>query len=213
MERIQLTKENLPVCVAQAAEILSAGGVVLYPTDTLYGLGVDALSDDAVAKIYAIKGRDEGKPIHAILPDLDMVEKYAELTGTARLLEERLPHGQVTFILNKKADVDTGVARGIQTFGFRIPDNEFCIRMVREFGKPITATSANKSGENPERSIGKILAQLGTAAEGIDLVIDVGELPERQPSTVIDLSGVKPIILREGAVPALDARDALRDDE
>lgn len=202
METIKLEAGDNKQYAIRAAEVLRAGGVVLYPTDTLYGLGADALLDEAVAKIYAIKGRDEGKPIHAIVSDLAMVERYAEITDDARRLAAKLPQGQVTFILKKKAGMDSGIMKDIATFGFRIPDNEFCIEMIRAFGKPITATSANKSGEKPERSVDKILAQLGAAAEGIELVIDAGELPERAASTVVDLSGAHPLIVREGSIPA-----------
>ncbi len=202
METIKLEAGDNKQYAIRAAEVLRAGGVILYPTDTLYGLGADALLDEAVAKIYAIKGRDEGKPIHAIVSDLAMVERYAEITDDARRLAAKLPQGQVTFILKKKAGMDSGIMKDIATFGFRIPDNEFCIEMIRAFGKPITATSANKSGEKPERSVDKILAQLGAAAEGIELVIDAGELPERAASTVVDLSGAHPLIVREGSIPA-----------
>jgi len=209
MEAVRLNSENVQEVVSRAVAVLRMGGVVLYPTDTLYGLGANALSDEAVNKVYAIKGRTDGKPIHAIVADLAMGEKYADVTDDARLLAERLPQGQVTFILKKKAGFDTGVMKKIPTFGFRIPDNEFCISLVREFGRPVTATSANKSDLSPERSIEKILAQLGDAAHGIDLVIDAGELPERQPSTVVDMSGAEPAIIREGAVPAADIWNAL----
>ncbi|MDO8514369.1 MAG: L-threonylcarbamoyladenylate synthase [bacterium] len=202
METIKLDARNIDECAARAAAVLRTGGVVLYPTDTLYGLGADALSDTAVAKIHAIKGREEKKPIHAIVSGVDMAEKYAELTDDVRLLAERLPQGQVTFIVEKKAGFDTGVMNGIATFGFRIPDNSFCLALAREFGKPITATSANKAGQKPERDIGKILIQLGPAVEGIDLVVDAGELPESKPSTVVDFSGTEPVILREGAISA-----------
>ncbi len=219
MEHIRLEEGNTEAAIARAAEVLRAGGVILYPTDTLYGLGADALSDDAVAKIYGIKGREDGKPVHAIVSDLDMAAEYAELTDDARLLAERLPHGQVTLILNKKAGVDTGIAKGIQTFGFRIPASDFCIRMVREFRNPITATSANISGQKPERSVDAILEQLARKSHSnvlqntrtsIDVVVDAGELPERRPSTVVDLSSATPIILREGAILASDVWNVLR---
>ena len=219
MEVIRLTEANRKDLAARAAEVLRAGGVVLYPTDTLYGLGADALSDEGVAKVKRIKGRDEGKPIHAIVSDLEMAEEYGELTDDARLLASRLPQGQVTYIVSAKggsasggkklAGPRTGILRGIATFGFRIPDNEFCISLLREFGKPVTATSANTSGEQPERSVEKILAQLGIAAEGIGLLIDAGELPERLPSTVVDLSGEEPVIVREGAIPSTDIWNVL----
>lgn len=198
MNRIILSDLNVQEAAARTAAVLRAGGVVLYPTDTLYGLGADALSDEAVAKIFMVKGRDEGKPVHAIVSDISMAEKYGEVTNTTRKLTERLPRGQVTFVVSKKAEVNTGISKEIPTFGFRIPDNEFCIAMLRAFGGPITATSANRAGEAPLRSVDDILAQTG--ATGIDLIIDAGELPPRQPSSVVETSGDCVSILREGAV-------------
>jgi len=211
MERITLKSENMAEAAQKAAEVLRSGGVVLYPTDTLYGLGADALSDEAVAKIFDIKGRDEGKPMHAIVADVDMAAKYTEVSGIARLLNDRLPKGQVTFITQKKEGLDEGISRQIETFGFRIPQHAFCIEMIRAFGGPITATSANASGKRPERSVPAILAQLGSGAAPIDLIIDGGELPAQEPSTVINLTHNHPLIVREGAVPAADVWSALQD--
>ena len=209
----------MEAAVSDAVAVLAAGGGVRYPTDTLYGLGADALSSEAVGKVYAIKGRAGAKPTHAIVADLGMAEVYADVTDDVRLLAERLPQGQVTFICKKssgggsasggKAGFDTGVMKKIPTFGFRIPDNEFCVKLVREFGRPVTATSANKSDVSTERSVKKILTQLGEAARGIHLIVDAGELPERLPSTVVDMSGAEPAIIREGAVPAADIWNAL----
>ncbi len=210
MDVIQLNYANLGLAAERAAKVLRSGGVVLYPTDTLYGLGADALSDEAVAKVKRIKGRDEGKPMHAIVSGLEMAKRYGELTDDTRLLASRLPQGQVTYIVKKKGGFDTGIAKGIATFGFRIPNNEFCLAMARAFARPITATSANRSGEQPQRSVDKILGQLGAAAEAIDFVIDAGELPVRQPSTVVDMSGEEPVILREGAIAASDVWNVLR---
>jgi L-threonylcarbamoyladenylate synthase len=198
-----------PNAVSKAAQVLRAGGVVLYPTDTLYGLGADALSDEAVAKIYAIKGRDEGKPIHCVVSDLSMAEKYGEIHDGVRKLVQALPKGRVTFIVRKQPQVKGGIARNVETFGFRIPDNDFCIEMVRAFGGPVTATSANKSGETPGQSLGEILSRLGPSTYGIDCAFDGGELAESKPSTVLDCTGPKPIMLREGAVPAKDIQDAI----
>ncbi|MHB1086448.1 MAG: L-threonylcarbamoyladenylate synthase [Minisyncoccota bacterium] len=211
MEWIVLDGSNSAKAAQMAAEVLRSGGVVLYPTDTLYGLGADALSDEAVAKIFDIKGRDEGKPMHAIVADVDMAAKYTEVSGIARLLNDRLPKGQVTFITQKKEGLDEGISKQIETFGFRIPQHAFCIEMIRAFGGPITATSANASGKKPERSVPAILAQLGSGAAPIDLIIDGGGLPAREPSTVINLTHSHPLIVREGAVPASDVWSALQD--
>ncbi len=210
MEILQLSNKNTDDCIARAREVLRAGGVILYPTDTLYGIGVDALSDHAVSKVYDIKGREKLKPIHAIVADIEMAERYAEMNDMARRLLRELATGQLTLIL-KKRNLNTGITREIDTFGFRIPDNKFCIALVRAFDGPITATSANKSGDTSERTVPKILAQLGSAVSGIDLVIDAGELPLRQPSTVVDMTGQRPLILREGAISVSDLWNAIRD--
>ncbi len=210
MHTVSISESSSAEITREAAPILISGGVVLFPTDTLYGLGADAFSNVAVDKIYAIKGRNEGKPIHAIVTDLDMANQYGVVTDMTRTLVERLPKGQVTFIVRKR-EVDTGICRSIETFGFRVPDNELCIELVRAFGKPITATSANRAGEKPERTVGNILAQLGENARGIDLAIDAGELPPRKASSVIDLSHEgNPVILREEAVSAAEIWEAIR---
>lgn len=210
MERITLDGTNMQEAAEKAAGVLRAGGVVLYPTDTLYGLGADALSDEAVAKVIEIKGRDEGKPIHSIVADIDMAASYTSVSGFARLLDNKLPKGQVTFITEKREGVDKGISKRIATFGFRIPQHEFCTAMIRAFGGPVTATSANLAGKQPMRSVDAILLQLREAAQRIDLVIDGGELPEREPSTVVDLTHDHPLILREAAVPAADVWNAIR---
>lgn len=196
---------DLDLVAQKAADVVRRGGVVLFPTDTLYGLGADAMSDAAVQKIYDIKGRDEGKPIHAIVADLAMADRYGVVTDDVRRLAKELPAGKLTFILKKRGG-ESGILKGLGTFGFRIPDNQFCIALVRAFGGPITATSANKSGSAPEPLVPAILEQLGG---GIDLVVDAGELAPSQPSTVVDVSGRTPVIVREGAVPAADVWDTL----
>lgn len=198
--------ELIPELAREAAAVLKQGGIVLYPTDTLYGLGADALSDEAVGALRALKGRDEQKPIHAIVPDIAMVEQYGEVNDTARKILANTPQGLVTLIVKKRPDHQTGIFRGIETFGFRIPDNELCIAMARAFGGPITATSANKSGETPASSLGGILAQLGPGVSLTDLALDGGTLPERAPSTVVDVSSGEAIVLREGAVSAHSIR-------
>ena len=199
MERISIEEGNIEAAVVRAAEVLRAGGVVLYPTDTLYALGVDALSDTAVASIYERKGREEKKPVHAIVSDLEMAGMYGEVNDAVKQLAERFG-GSVTFIVKKKTGIESGITRGLDTFGFRIPSNAFCIALAGRFGAPITTTSANRSGMAPMSKVDDILSQLGEGAQKIDLVIDEGKLPERLPSTVIDLSGSMPKIVREGAV-------------
>lgn len=210
MEILKLAEVGVEVAVERAAAVLKAGGVILYPTDTLYGLGADALSSEAVARARAIKGRDETKPMHALVSDLAMADHYAMVDDMMRHLAHELPPGKVSFIAHKREGVDTGIAAGIGTFGFRIPDHEFCQALSHAFGGPITATSANPAGVEPVNGILQILAQFGPALAQIDLVIDGGEAPGTLPSTVVDVSdGPHPIILREGAVPASDIWEVL----
>ncbi len=206
MERITLNNLNTRTAAARAASALRAGGIVLYPTDTLYGLGADAISNTAVAKIFEAKGRNERKPIHAIVADLAMARQYGEVPEIVDALVRKLPPGKITFIVKKRAEYDSGILRGT-TFGFRIPDNAFCIEMIRALGGPITATSANRAGEMPATDVDGILAQL--QSEHIDVAIDNGELPVNAPSTVLDLSTETPRILREAAVTALQIGEYL----
>jgi L-threonylcarbamoyladenylate synthase len=148
----------------------------------------------------------EKKPIHAVVADMVMAERYAEVNDVARALAQKFFPGPLTLILKKKEGVETGVpaqtgiARGIPTFGIRIPGDTFCLALAREFGHPFTTTSANVSGLKPARSIDTIIEQLGERAQMIDLAIDAGELPERKPSTVVDVYGGHALILREGAI-------------
>ena len=210
MEVLKLAEAGVAAAARRAAATLREGGVILYPTDTLYGLGSDALSDEAVAKVYKIKKRDDQKPIHCIVADQAVAEKYAVFEGLPLVLARSLWPGALTLILKKKEGIETGVARGLSTIGIRIPDHPLCLAMAKEFGGLITTTSANISGKPCERSVEKILAQLGDTAKDIDLIIDAGELPERLPSAVVDVSGTEAVVLREGAIKDDDIWRALR---
>jgi L-threonylcarbamoyladenylate synthase len=199
MEIIPLEK-GLGEAVLRASGALRQGGVIIYPTDTLYGLGADAFSDEAVDKVYEIKGRDERKPTHAVFADMEMVREYAELNDAAERLAKRFFPGPLTLILRKKPHVQSGIGRGIETIGVRIPDNEFCIELARSFGSPYTTTSANKNGMEPEPTIEKIRSQLGAEAGLVDCAIDAGVLPLSAPSTVVSVADGAPVVLREGAI-------------
>jgi tRNA A37 threonylcarbamoyladenosine synthetase subunit TsaC/SUA5/YrdC len=124
-----------------------------------------------------------------------------------------LPAGKVSFVVRKKPGLETGIARGIDTFGFRIPDHAFCLAICEAFGDPITATSANKSGEVPQLALGATLSQLGSTVHLVDIVVNgdppASGLPPSAPSTVVDCTGAEPIVLREGAVSAPDIFAAL----
>lgn len=208
MEIRTLEAATMRSLAVEAADTVRNGGIVVYPTDTLYGLGADALSNASVSKVYDIKGRDERKPIHGLVPDIEMAGQFGDIDPLTRTLARVLPKGKVTFIVRKRPGIDTGILENVDTFGFRIPDSDFCAEFVRSLGNPVTATSANLSGLPPLRSAGAIIEQFGPAAEALSLVIDAGELPPSEPSTVIDMTADRPVILRDGAVPAAEVWEA-----
>lgn len=190
-------------------DILDTGGIILYPTDTLYGLGVDALNTEALRKLRALKGREDGKPISIVVADMVMAEEYAEVTALARKLAAEFLPGKLTLVLSAKNNLPTELTAGTGTIGVRIPNHLLCLNLAREFGRPYTATSANVSDMNSKNSVPEILAQFEARAGMIDRAIDVGELLESLPSTVVDARGETPHIVRVGAISKEDI-EALR---
>jgi len=218
MRRIFLTSENIAETAGIAAGIIRGGGLVLYPTDTLYGLGVSVLDTAALEKLYAVKGRDGSKPVHMIVAPLSAIEPYAVITPSIRRLADAFLPGALTIIAARapSSPLPKQVALAGDTLkcweyelGFRIPNNPFCLALAQELAVPYTATSANKSGRASPLEVDTILAQLGPHAEMLDLVVDGGTLPPSQPSTIVDMTTDPPRMLREGAIPTKDIFAAL----
>ena len=209
MEVIRLNDSNQGQLVARAAEVLRTGGVILYPTDTLYGLGADAFSDTAFQRICEIKDRDERRPIHAVFENLAMAEAYADISSPGRRLAEAFLPGPLTLVFKKKPSVTTGIGHNLSSIGVRIPKNKFCLALAHEFGKPYTTTSANMSGAEPPATFEGIIKQLGANTELIDLAIEGGALPAYLRSTVVDVRNDKPHVLREGAISSDEIGKAL----
>jgi L-threonylcarbamoyladenylate synthase len=189
----------------RAAEVMRAGGVVLYPADTIYGLGCLAGDREAVRRVYAIKGRPETKPALVLVDSAAMAASMAaEITPLARKLMDACWPGPLTLVLRAAAGVAEGLTAGTGKLGVRFPADEFCVAMVRFAGAAIVSTSANRTGEEPADRFDPLLAQFGTEVE---LAIDGG--PRRgRPSTIVDVSGGSLEILREGAYSAADLRRA-----
>lgn len=184
--------------------------IILYPTDTLYGLGVDATDSEAIKRLNEIKGRGAEKHISIAVSDMEMMMDYAELTPLGKKLAERFLPGKLTLVLKPKS-LPLELGTGTEEIGIRIPSHEKALELIQELGKPITATSANLSGMKPENSPERILKQFGEKASMIDRMIDGGELPESLPSTVVDARGDTPIIIREGAISASDIAKCLEE--
>ena len=173
--------------------------IVLYPTDTIYGLGVDATSPEMVQRLKELKGRGDEKHISIAVSDVEMLCEYAEVTPLAEKLIEKFLPGKLTLILNTR-DLGFRHLANDGTIGVRIPAHAQTLELIQEFGKPITATSANVAGMPTEKNPQKILEQFGDRSAEITQVIDEGELPPSEPSTVVDARGEEVVVIREGAV-------------
>ncbi len=210
MDSVAIEEVGIEAAALRAAATVEDDGVVLYPTDTLYGLGADAFSDAAVTRIFSIKGRANDKPLSAIVTDCAMAARYSDIDERVQKLIELLPRGKVSFVVKSNHTMQTGICRNAATFCFRIPDDEFCTALLRYCDRPIVATSANKSGAVCPQRIDAIIDQLGVDARGISLAVDAGVLPSRLPSTVIDCTRHSIRVLREGALRTADLMHVLR---
>ena len=202
MERVNVQdNQYLTKVIERAISVLGNGGIIVYPTDTLYGIGVDALNTGALQNVFTVKGREEQKPLSVLVSDLEMADIYVHISPFAKKVMKRLLPGPYTFLLPRKDTVPDALVAGGRVLGIRIPDSELCRELSRRFGRLVTATSANISGAENKLTIDKILTQFGPAKESIDLVIDGGSFPPSLGSTVIDLSGDSVVIVREGDAP------------
>lgn len=180
----------------EAALVLLKDGVVVYPTDTVYGLGVNALDKLAVGKLFRVKKRSREKPVPLMVSSLEMAKALAFIDrGREAILRELWP-GPFTFVLWKKKIISPQISAGKETVALRIPADQMCQSILRDFEGPITCTSANISGEEPFSNTRDLEARFLSETERPDLIINAGSLPERAASAVIDLTGDKPKILR-----------------
>lgn len=186
--------------VERAVQVLRRDGIIVYPTDTVYGLGGDAFSDDAVLRVYDTKMRPLGKPISVAVSNPEMLCAIACVDDRALDLIGRFLPGPVTVILEARSCIPDLLTGGTGRIGIRIPAHDLALRIIRGFDSPITATSANISGEPDPVSPGEVRVPY-------DLLVDGGVLPGT-PSTVVDLVEMR--ILRKGAL-AEEVGDYLRE--
>ena len=183
-----------PRKIRRAVDALEAGGVIAYPTDTVYGLGCDLTSKHAVERLYSIKGMGRSQPLAFVCPDLSDIARYAIVDNQVyRVLRRFLP-GPYTFILEATRDVPKLVQMRRKHVGIRVPACEATRALVRELGRPIISTTAARPGEDPYVDPHEIDATF----RGLAMVLDAGA-GGLVPTTVIDLTKVPPEIVREGA--------------
>lgn len=185
--------------VKKAAEAIRNGGLVVFPTDTVYGLMVDPTNKKAVEKLLNFKNRWTGKAISVAVLDKKMAMEYVKLSKNDVNIYSTLLPGPFTIINNGKHKVAKGIEAENGTLGIRIPDNKYITDLVKLLKKPVTATSANLAGRKPNYSIEGFLKSLSKKKrEMIDLIVDAGKLPRNKPSTVIDLTESEIKVLRRG---------------
>jgi len=182
--------------VKKGVGILRRGGVVAFPTDTVYGLGADVFNPGAVERIYLVKKRPRHLPLPLLIGDMKQLAVVAEpLSEVALFLAQRFWPGGLTLVLPKASGLPAYL--GGAGVAVRLPAHPVCRALIRGLGSPITGTSANVSGKPSALTAGEVREQLGN---GVDLIIDGGRCPGGVESTVVDLSGEKPAILRRGII-------------
>jgi len=201
MEIVEASEEN----IGKAAVIIGLGGVVIYPTDTVYGLGCDPANVDATRRVCEIKGRAD-KPLPLACSDVEAAKRIVEFNPIAEKLAERFWPGPLTMVLPARVDYPIWVTHGARTLGVRVPGHPVARKLAKLSGGVIVTTSANKSGEPPPKTALEAAEQIG---EEVDLILDAGPAPLKQPSTVLDLSGEELWIIRPGPIKAEDIRKAL----
>jgi len=182
--------------IEKAVDILKNGGLIVYPTETCYGIGCDALNENAVEKVYRVKKREKKKPLSIIVSSLEMMRKYGKITKEVEYLVKKFMPGPLTIVVEKKRTIPDIL--NPKEIAFRISSHPIAQQLVKELDKPITATSANISGSKPIYSSEEIVKIFNGK---VDMIIDSGNLPLIQPSTIIRVKKSKIELIREGAIP------------
>ncbi len=185
--------------IREASQVLARGGLVAFPTDTLYALGANALDPRAIERVLAVKGRHHGKPLSVLLPSAEQAGELAvELPDAVRALMQTFWPGPLTVVLRASSKVPPVLVGATGTVGLRVPAGALARSLLAAFGGPIIGTSANKSGGADPGDARAVQKAVGGQ---IDLILDGGRVTLGVPSTVIDCTSDPARILREGAVP------------
>ncbi len=204
--RIETDKAALPA-IQDVASTLQQGGVIVYPTDTFYGLGADCFSRDALSRVYEIKGRPRSKGMLVLVADMEMARRLAaEIPPAFDRLSAVFWPGPLTLILKAAPSLPDELVGQERTIGVRLPALAWLRELVRTAGFPVVATSANISGDSEIDSGDEAVRQF---ADKVDLIVDGGRTAGGRPSTVIDLSSGLAILRREGAIPRAKIKEVV----
>ena len=185
--------ESIGIC----ADILKDGGIAVFPTETVYGVGADVFNEKAVERLYTAKCRPKEKALLCHLYSVEQAGEIGYLDDTAKALIKAFTPGPLTVIVKKKPRIGDNVTSGMDTVGLRFPSNNVFLSLAKQCGFPIAATSANISGEASPAEAESVMRSLG---DRVDAIIDSGLTPVGVPSTIISLAENKPVILRRGSV-------------
>ena len=193
--------------ISQAAKVLQKGGVIAYPTETVYGIGCSAYNLEAVNRIYELKKRDRRKAMILIAADVVQISDLVKTVPAAadRLIDEFWP-GPLTLVFEASPRLHEFAFRKSKTIAIRIPDSQICLSLLQECGFPLVSTSANQSGEPSATTAQQVLE---TFDNELDLIIDGGETPSKIPSTIVDITLTPPRLIREGAISVLEITTVL----
>jgi len=205
MNKIDIKKEKT-LAIKKAVEVLKNGGLIVYPTETCYGLGGDATNPKALKKIMKYKKLRGSKPISVAVANKEMAKEYIEINEMADNLYENYLPGPITVISINKGKLQSPIVSMQGAVGIRYPNYDFTLDLIKAYGKPITATSANVSYKSPPYNIDQLIKDLPKKSfKLIDLFLDAGTLPKNQPSTVLDTTMNQLSVLRQGRVEFEDA--------
>jgi L-threonylcarbamoyladenylate synthase len=205
MQRVVVDRDRPdPVAIARAAATLGQGGVVAIPTDTLYGLAADPWNPDAVARIFVVKGRPDDRALPLVAADATQVTSWiGEMDEVARRLADRFWPGPLTLVMRAPGTIAAAVTAGGATVGIRVPSHAVTRALCAAFERPLTATSANVSGQPATDDPAAVARQL---AAGLDLLLDAGMTPGGPPSTIVDITEREVRLVRPGAVSWKDVQ-------
>ena len=199
MSQILKVESNTDDVTAKARKVLIAGGVIAFPTDTFYGLGVDPFNQTAVDRLFALKGREKNKPLILLISEKEQLEKLVKnITPAHSILMQKFWPGPMTLLFEPGPIIPENVLAGSNRIGIRQPGNTMTRKLISGLGQPITAPSANFSGEAPPITAQQVHKSLGNY---LDLIIDGGTCPGGEPSTLVDAVNTPIQLVREGAIP------------
>jgi len=205
LERLK-TGSGMEKILQKSEEALDSGDLIVYPTDTVYGLGADATSDEGVKKVYEAKSRPEENPISVIVDSLSMAERVASLDANEKKVIRKMFPGPLTIVSDSNSYVSDLLSGNTGKIGIRIPDHALVIDLVSRLGIPMTTTSANISGGKTPKSPEEVIDQVG---DSVEIVIDDGKLDESDPSTVFAIEDSNVKIIREGPISKSTIQEVL----